>query len=83
MYFNNLHKAHPKKEVFKIQRPIINHKPSQVILIYNKRKSVYGEITITQEIAKLMGTEMKIYVKGYVDSQGIFQIEEKVTPKRW
>lgn len=72
-----------KSEVFKIQRPMASSFSTSLILIYNKSRSVYAQIPMTQEIAKMMGTDYKIYVKGHVDSAGILQIEEKVSPQKW
>lgn len=72
-----------KSEVFKIQRPMASSFSTSLILIYNKSRSVYAQIPMTQEIAKMMGTGYKIYVKGHVDNAGILQIEEKVSPQKW
>ena len=69
-------------EIFKIQRPIAGT-GGNILLIYNKSRSVYKQFPITQEIAKYMGTSYKIYVKGYIDSDGILQIEQKVGAQRW
>lgn len=69
-----------KSEIFKIQRPVSN---SSLLLIYNKDRSICSQIPITQEVAKLMATSYKIYVRGYVNNDGILQIEEKVSQQRW
>ena len=70
-----------KLEIFKIQRPIASS--SQILLIYNEDRSVYGNLPMSQELAGLMGTDYKIYVKGYVDDEGMLYIEEKVEPQLW
>lgn len=69
-----------KTEIFKVQKPINTSGP---VLIYNKSRSIFSQIAITQEIAKYMGTDFKIYVRGHVDDDGILQIEEKVPNQRW
>ncbi len=69
-----------KTEIFKVQRPLNG---SGLILIYNKSRSVFSQIGITQELAKFMGTSYKIYVEGYIDSQGMLQITQKVNQQRW
>lgn len=70
-----------KSEIFKVQKPIGTI--GGPILIYNESRSIFSQIPMTQEIAKYMGTDYKIYVKGYVDDKGILQIEEKVKPQGW
>ena len=70
-----------KSDIFKVQKPI--GVTSGPILIYNESGSIFSQIPVTQEIAKYMGTDYKIYVKGYVDDKGILQIEEKVKPQEW
>ena len=67
-----------KSEVFKIQRPMASSFSTSLILIYNKSRSVYAQVPMTQEIAKMMGTDYKIYVKGHIDNSGILQIDSKV-----
>lgn len=70
-----------KSDIFKVQKPIgVTGGP---ILIYNESRSIFSQIPMTQEIAKYMGTDYKIYVKGYIDDKGILQIEEKVKPQGW
>ena len=68
-------------EIFKLQRPM--GMTGGPILIYNRNRSIFSQIPITQEIAKYMGISYKIYVKGYIDSDGILQINEKVGAQRW
>ena len=69
-----------KQQIFKIQRSV-NHDNS--VLIYNETKQVYIEIALTDSMKKLMGREYKIYVKGYVDADGILHINNKTAPKKW
>lgn len=70
-----------KSDIFKVQKPI--GVTSGPILIYNESRSIFSQIPMTQEIAKYMGIDYKIYVKGYVDDKGVLQIEEKVKPQEW
>lgn len=71
-----------KTEIFKVQRPI-GGSSLEPILVYNRNRSVFGQMPMTQEIAKYMGSEYKIYVRGYIDKDGILQVEEKVSSQRW
>lgn len=74
-------KNNSNMEIFKIQRPI--NSDSSSILIYNQDCSMFGQIVMTQEIAKYMGTDYKIYVRGYLDKRGFLHIEERVKNQRW
>lgn len=71
-----------KTEIFKVQRPI-GGSPLEPILVYNKSRSVFGQMPMTQEIAKYMGTSYKIYVTGYVDEKGYLHIEDKAKSQNW
>lgn len=72
-----------KSGVFKIQRPLGMFGGPVLVLIYNQSRSVYGQFPMSQELAKLMGTDYKIYVKGYIDNSGMLQVIEKIEPKNW
>jgi len=69
-----------KQKIFKVQRPL-NHDKS--VLIYDETREVYIEIALTDSMKKLMGKEYKIYIKGYVDADGVLHINNKTTPQKW
>lgn len=72
-----------KFEIFKIQRPLVMIGTSVLVLVYNYDRSIYGQFPMSQELAKLMGTDFKIYVKGYIDSSDMLQVVEKTTSRNW
>jgi len=72
-----------KVECFKLQRPLNVAGSIPMVLIYNEDRSQYGEIPITKEIIQLMGDSFKIYVSGFIDSNGMLHIEEKVGRQGW
>lgn len=77
-------KRNPQEtQIFKVQRPICSSENDTPILIYNKDRSIYHQMPISQEMAKFIGTSYKIYVKGYINSEGILQIVEKVGNQPW
>lgn len=69
-----------KEDIFKIQKSMGN---SRIVLIYNKAMDVYAQIPITPEIATIMGTMYKIYVKAYIDNDGILQILNVMNYQPW
>jgi hypothetical protein len=67
-------------EVLKLQWPIFTTAEPK-ILVYNQRKSVYGEMAIKYmdsipEIRDFLQGELKMYVLGYLDSGGLLHINE-------
>lgn len=68
------------EDVFKIQRPMGGPGP---VLIYNKDHSVFAQTPMTPEIAKVMGTDYKSYVKASISEDGILQISEKLSWQPW
>ena len=78
-----LKKRPQEVQIFKVQRPICSSESNAPILIYNKDRSIYYQMPISQEIAKFMGTSYRIYIKGYINNDGILQIIEKVGNQPW
>lgn len=77
-------KRNPQEtQIFKVQRPICSSTNDMPVLIYNKDRSIYSQIPFSQEIAKFMGTDYKIYVRGNINENGIFNIVEKVGNQPW
>lgn len=64
-------------ELFKIQLPIIG---GSTMLIYNRDRSIMGELPVTEEVKALFEKTRppipKIYIMGWVDSQGLLHIDE-------
>lgn len=70
-------------EIFKIQKPVRSSVPDAPCMIYNSDRSKFGHVELTPEISRLLGSSLKIYVRGYVDDDGILQIESRVHKQRW
>lgn len=65
--------------IFKIQKSF----NSDMCLIYNYDRSYFGELPMTISLDKLFGYEMKIYVKGTIDAQGVLHIQKRVKDRSW
>lgn len=72
-----------KSEIFKIQKPMYSSISNAPYIVYNKSRSFYGEVEATPELSTLMGLSYKIYVKGYVNNDGILNIDYKVPKQKW
>lgn len=77
-----MEKEENEYQIFKIQKPINSSVNSSLLLIYNEDYSIYSEMNITQELAKLLGTNLKIYVLAKIED-GILCIKEKVENQIW
>lgn len=72
-----------KQEVFKIQVPLHSSEENPPLLVYNRSRSIYFQLDMTDELRKLTAGKAKIYVLGYIDEKQIFQIEHKMRDQRW
>ncbi len=73
-----------KFEIFKVQRPMSQSSGlEELALVYNKSRSQYGQLPMTQELKDLMGKDYKIYVTGKIAKDGTLQIKEKAPSQRW
>lgn len=72
-----------KQEVFKIQVPLHSSEENPPLLVYNRSRSVYFQLDMTDELKALTAGKAKIYVLGYIDRNQIFQIINKVKDQRW
>lgn len=69
-----------KPQVFKVQRPLLDH--NAPYLIYNKDRSIYFELA-SPELDTLVGDDLKIYARGYINEEHKFIIEGKVPKEKW
>lgn len=76
-----------KQEVFKIQVPLHSSEENPPLLVYNRSRSIYFQLDMTDELRALLRAltagKAKIYVIGYIDENQIFQIINKVKDQRW
>ena len=70
-------------EVFKIQVPLHSSEENTPLLIYNRSRSIFFQMNITEGLQELIGDDSKIYVLGYIDGNNVFQIIRKVESQRW
>ena len=70
-------------EVFKIQVPLQSSEENPPLLIYNRSRSIFFQMNITEGLQELIGDDSKIYVLGYIDGNNVFQIIRKVESQRW
>jgi len=66
--------------IFKILRPLNRER---TVLIYDKTMKNCGEISLTNDLMKLMGQDCEIYVKGWLEFDGLLNICKKVTVQAW
>lgn len=72
-----------KQEVFKIQVPLHSSEENPPLLVYNRSRSIYFQLGMTDELRALTVGKAKIYVLGYIDKNQIFQIINQVKDQRW
>lgn len=71
-------------ETFKIQRSIATNAPAPMVLVYNKRRSIIGEIPLTDEMLELFGDEYKIYVRAdFNEVTGNIEIDDYAETPSW
>lgn len=73
-----------KKEVFKIQRPLMTNHAVPHVLVYNESRSVQVEFPAVGDITTYFGKgDLKVYVEGYVDGNGQLQLFDRVPNPGW
>lgn len=68
--------------IVKIQRSIF---PSgaNTMLIYDKRRSVEGQLPLNDEVKALLAGDLKGYFKAKLDSTGLLHILKRVEDQDW
>lgn len=72
-----------KQEVFKIQVPLHSSEENPPLLVYNRSRSIYFQLGVTDELRALIAGKAKVYVLGYIGEKQIFQIIRKIKDQRW
>ena len=72
-----------KVKIFKIQRSIVTGHECEQMLIYDESRDYYSQHPLTDDIRKLMGKSLKIYVEGVVQKDGMLRIGRKVKERAW
>ena len=68
-------------DIFKIQK--LTGKNKESVLVYNKDKSLSYKEELTESVECLLNGEPVMYVKGYIDRNGILQIIVIADPQDW
>lgn len=68
--------------IVKIQRSIFPP-GANTMLIYDKRRSVEGQLPLTKEVKKLLAGDLKGYFQGRLDSTGLLHIQKRVADQEW
>lgn len=72
-----------KQEVFKIQVLLHSSEENSPLLVYNRSRSIYFQLSVTDGLRALTAGKAKVYVLGYIDEKQIFQIIRKIKDQRW
>lgn len=72
-----------KHEIFKIQVPLHSSEENPPLLVYNRNRSIYFQLDMTDELERLTVGKDKVYVVGYIDGNQVFQIVDTVNNQRW
>ena len=68
--------------IVKIQRSIFPP-GANTMLIYDKRRSVEGQLPLSDEVKALLGGDLKGYFKVKMDSTGLLHIQKRVADQEW
>lgn len=68
--------------IVKIQRSIFPPEAS-TMLIYDKKRSVEGQLPLTDEVKKLLAGDLKGYFQARLDSTGLLHIQKRVADQEW
>lgn len=71
-----------KPRIFKLQRSIIAP-GATTILAYDERREYQGEFPMDATVKKLMGRDLKIYVRGTINDAGQIEVIERVSEQKW
>lgn len=76
--------AHDRsKQIFKLQRSVASTDNVAKVLIYNASRSIFQEIELTEEMVALFDGDLKIYVVGSINKEGILTIHERIGEQLW
>lgn len=68
--------------IFKIQRSLFSS-GGATMLIYNKSRSVMGQLPLSKDVEKLLKGDVKGYFTGKVDRGGLLHIKGRVPNQNW
>ena len=71
------------KLILKVQTSLSTNADTQMVLVYDKDRSVMGEFPITEGIAKVMNGKPKRYFHAEVDDEGCIHLGKPVKEQAW
>jgi hypothetical protein len=66
--------------IVKVQRSI---SPPGLMMVYGENRRVLFHGPLSPEVAELLGTRPKTYVRGRLDGDGTFIFEQEVDDQSW
>lgn len=69
--------------IFKIQRPLFTNDPEPKVKIYDETREFEGEVPLTPHLFQFFEDELKVYVEGHIDEEGVLTIIHKVEEQDW
>lgn len=69
--------------IVKVQVSLMTTAAERQCLIYNRSRSVIGELPLTEEIATVMADRPKAYFEAKLDDDGVVQLGREVPAQRW
>jgi hypothetical protein len=63
--------------IVKVQRSL-QPVPDKSVLVYNKSRSVLGQLPMTPKILALFGDRLKFYCRAKIDKEGVVELAEEV-----
>lgn len=72
-----------KKFIVKIQRPIISNHEEDIVLVYNKNKSIMQELPAPKHIKKFMNNEFKQYAWAWINKDKKIVLDKLAEWQEW
>jgi hypothetical protein len=72
----------PKKFVIKMQLPLSTSLDGPLILVYNRKRTIFGTIPLTPELIKLFNGQPKIYYRGHIEDNQLV-LDGSTAPEHW
>lgn len=60
-----------KRQIFKVQLPLVTNEPEPMALVYNRNKSFYTNVPITDDLLLQMQGQFKLFFYGTHDDTDV------------
>jgi hypothetical protein len=71
------------KTIVKVQLPLVHSTEIPLALIYNKDRSVFCQVAVTEPLIARMGRKAKAYFNAMIDSRGNIEIDDRAPDQDW